>query len=128
MQKPIIAVCVEDLMFRSKIEATAKQIGIDCILIKGDQAALPELAHRVALVILDLNHKRLDALAWLRRFKGDAAMAGIPVLGFLSHVQTDLKRQAVEERCDMVMPRSVFSAQLPQLLERYTKVRLAHPS
>ncbi len=115
-------------MFRSKIEATAKQIGIDCALIKGDEAALPELAHRVALAILDLNHKRLDVLAWLKGFKSDAATAGIPVLGFLSHVQTDLKRQAVEARCDLVVPRSIFSAQLPQLLERYTKVRLAHPS
>ena len=75
-------------------------------------------------VILDLNHKKVDAVEWLKAFKGNQAAGKVPVLGFLSHVQVDLKQKAVEARCDLVVPRSIFSAQLPELLSRYTQIRL----
>jgi hypothetical protein len=41
------------------------------------------------------------------------------VIGFLSHVQGDLKQKAHEVGCDMVLPRSAFSQNLPQLLRRH---------
>jgi hypothetical protein len=44
---------------------------------------------------------------------------GTSVIGFLSHLQGDLKAKAVEAGCDMVMPRSAFSQNLPTLLRRH---------
>jgi hypothetical protein len=41
------------------------------------------------------------------------------IIGFLSHLQGDLKMKAVEAGCDTVMPRSAFSQSLPSLLRRY---------
>jgi hypothetical protein len=41
------------------------------------------------------------------------------VIGFLSHVQGDLQQKAHEAGCDMVLPRSAFSQNLPQLLRRH---------
>ena len=41
------------------------------------------------------------------------------IIGFLSHLQGDLKLKAVEAGCDTVMPRSAFSQSLPSLLRRY---------
>ena len=41
---------------------------------------------------------------------------GTSIIGFLSHVQGDLKQKAHEVGCDMVLPRSAFSQNLPQLL------------
>jgi hypothetical protein len=41
------------------------------------------------------------------------------IIGFLSHVQGDLKQKAHEVGCDMVLPRSAFSQNLPQLLRRH---------
>jgi hypothetical protein len=41
------------------------------------------------------------------------------VIGFLSHLQGDLKAKAMEAGCDMVMPRSAFSQNLPNLLRRH---------
>jgi hypothetical protein len=40
-------------------------------------------------------------------------------VGFLSHLQGDLKAKAVEAGCDVVMPRAAFSQNLPNLLRRY---------
>ena len=44
---------------------------------------------------------------------------GTSVIGFLSHLQGDLKAKAVEAGCDIVMPRSAFSQNLPTLLRRH---------
>ena len=44
---------------------------------------------------------------------------GTSIIGFLSHVQGDLKQKAHEVGCDMVLPRSAFSQNLPQLLRRH---------
>jgi hypothetical protein len=41
------------------------------------------------------------------------------IVGFLSHLQNDLRIKAVEAGCDTVMPRSAFSQNLPNLLRRY---------
>jgi len=41
------------------------------------------------------------------------------IIGFLSHLQGDLKAKAVEAGCDTVMPRAAFSQNLPNLLRRY---------
>jgi hypothetical protein len=41
------------------------------------------------------------------------------IVGFLSHVQGELKVKAQEAGCDMVVPRSAFSQNLPSLLRRH---------
>jgi hypothetical protein len=41
------------------------------------------------------------------------------IIGFLSHIQGELKVAAAEAGCDMVLPRSAFSQNLPQLLRRH---------
>jgi hypothetical protein len=40
-------------------------------------------------------------------------------VGFVSHVQGDLKVKAVEAGCDVVMPRSAFSQNLVSILRRH---------
>ncbi len=69
-------------------------------------------------VILDLNHRSIPALDIVRNLKSDTRTKGVLVLGFVSHVQTDLIAAAREAGCDMVLARSAFSQQLPQLLRR----------
>ena len=41
------------------------------------------------------------------------------IVGFVSHVQGDLKVKALDAGCDAVMPRSAFSQNLGQLLRRH---------
>jgi hypothetical protein len=43
------------------------------------------------------------------------------VLGFLSHVQHDLKAAAAEAGCDRILPRSAFTAELPDILRPYAR-------
>jgi len=64
-------------------------------------------------VIVDLNasNKPLEAAQQLRELQPT-----LPVIGFLSHVQTDLAAQAKAAGFQQVMPRSQFTTQLPQIL------------
>jgi hypothetical protein len=55
----------------------------------------------------------------ISQLKASAETKGINLIGFLSHVQGDLKQAAQEAGCDMVMARSAFSTNLFQIFKRY---------
>ena len=114
-----ILALVEDLFFLAKIQQTAKVIGVAVEPTDPDRFAERIAAGGVGAVILDLNDRRGRALEAARRLKSDPATAAVPVIGFLSHVQTDLATAAKAAGCDLVLARSGFTRDLPQLLERY---------
>ena len=69
-------------------------------------------------MIIDLNCNRVDPIALISRLKsGDTPK--VPLIGFVSHVQGELKQKAHEAGCDMVMARSAFSQNLAQILKRH---------
>jgi hypothetical protein len=70
------------------------------------------------LVVFDLNNLNAKPLALIPKFKTKFKKA-TSIIGFLNHLQGDLKAKAVEAGCDTVMPRSAFSQSLPNLLRRY---------
>ena len=114
-----ILVVVEDLIFLSKIQQTAKLLGVEVEPV--DPRDLPRRVAEspVRAVILDLNHRSGQALEIVRGLKSSGPTAGTPVIGFLSHVQTALASDARTAGCDVVLARSTFTRDLPQLLERY---------
>jgi hypothetical protein len=57
-------------------------------------------------------------MALIPKFKSRFKKA-VSIIGFLNHLQGDLKMKAIEAGCDAVMPRSAFSQSLPVLLRRY---------
>ncbi len=78
---------------------------------------LPE-AERPTLLVFDLNNLNAKPIALIPKFKAKLKKA-TSIVGFLNHLQGDLKAKAVEAGCDTVMPRSAFSQSLPNLLRRY---------
>jgi CheY-like chemotaxis protein len=116
--KTILAV-LEDLFFTVKIHEAAKRAGLPVEFLKSEIDALLRAKTQPALIIIDLNFQGIDALKLVGELKADAATKGISLLGYLSHVQGELKLKAQEAGCDMVMPRSAFSQSLPQILRRY---------
>ena len=62
----------------------------------------------------------VQPLKLISTLKTGADFKGISVIGYLSHIQGDLKMQAQEAGCDMVMARSAFSQNLPQILKRHS--------
>jgi len=115
----VILAILDDLLFTSKIRATAKQIGATLSVAKSHDAALAQMrAEAPALVIFDLNNPRTTPLTIIADMKADPALAGIHTVGFVSHVQTDLIDAARKAGVDEVMARSMFAERLPQILAR----------
>jgi len=116
----MILAMVDDLLFLSRIQETAKHLGV---VVKAAQPeGLPELAVEAAptALIIDLNHRSGKALEILRALKGEAKTENIPAVGFVSHVQNELIVAAREAGCNLVLARSACAGQLPSLLQRFS--------
>ncbi len=111
---PWILAVVSDLMFTVKIQDAAKRAGAPATFVASHLRALEKLKDEPSLVILDLNFDIASPIELISHIKA----AGIPSLGYLSHVQTELKRKADEAGCDTVVARSTLSQKLPELLAK----------
>lgn len=116
-----ILVAVEDLIFLSKIQQTARETGIAIEPVEISKLRDHLLQSSSRAVIVDLNHRSGKAIEAARAIKSDPATSRVFVLGFLSHVQADLAREARQAGLDAVMARSAFSQQLPELLRGMAK-------
>jgi CheY-like chemotaxis protein len=120
MGDKILAV-VDDLFFLAKIQQTARQLNI-AVESVAPAALKTRLAQGgVCAVLLDLNHRSGAAIETIEALKQDLTAAKVPVVSFLSHVQTDLAQAARAAGCDKVMARSAFSQQLPLLLRQLSQ-------
>lgn len=104
---------VDDVLFRSKLEAAAAQLGTP-LTIAADPGPVLRPGAGWSRVLIDLNLPRGDSLAMVRTLR--MAHPDLPVIGYCSHVQHDLQRQALEAGCTKVLPRSAFVQRLPELL------------
>jgi PleD family two-component response regulator len=117
--RTVLAV-VSDLFFSVKITDAAKRAGIPVEFIKNEQDVITKAKTRPTLIIFDLNFDGVEPLKLISVLKSGADYKGISLIGYLSHVQGDLKMKAQEAGCDMVMARSAFSLNLPQILKRHS--------
>jgi CheY-like chemotaxis protein len=115
LQKKVVAV-LSDLMFTVKIQDAAKRAGTDVVFVTSQQNAIAQARENPVLIVLDLNDAAIDPLDLIRKLKQEETTAKIQLLGFVSHVQTDLIQAARDNGCDRVMARSAFSQNLPAIL------------
>ena len=113
---------IEDLFFMAKIQETARKLNVKVEFVKSDKDLMEKMQQngeeKPSLIIFDLNKQWREALTLIPKLKSKLKK-GTSIIGFLSHVQGDLKQKAHEVGCDMVLPRSAFSQNLPQLLRRH---------
>jgi len=113
---------IEDLFFMAKIQETARKLNVKVEFVKSDKELMEKMSQngdeKPSLIIFDLNLASVKPLTLIPKLKSKLKK-GTSIIGFLSHVQGDLKQKAHEVGCDMVLPRSAFSQNLPQLLRRH---------
>jgi DNA-binding NarL/FixJ family response regulator len=111
-----ILALVDDIFFQAKMLETAKHLRIEMKSFTTSDALLAEIEKQPPkLVVVDLNARQspLDAISSLRARNQD-----IPVIAFLSHVQTELASRARDAGCAEVMPRSKFTKELAAIFAR----------
>jgi DNA-binding NarL/FixJ family response regulator len=108
-----VVALMDDLFFQMKLAETAKLLGVEVKVATNTEALMGLMASAPKLVVVDLNARSqpLQAIEKLRQTRKD-----VRVVGFLSHVQTELAAQAQAAGCDEVLPRSSFTQNLAAIL------------
>lgn len=114
----MIVAIVDDLIFRSKLSATAKAKHASVQFLSG---SVEQNLEKIKLlqpskIILDLNAMKLEPLKLTQKIKSSSDTLAIPTIAFLSHIQADLYAAAKAAGCDIIMPRSEFVKELENLL------------
>jgi len=116
MTRTVVAV-VDDLFFASKIRGMADHLGVKVVFAKTIDAAIDAAEReRPSLIIADLHSDRCDAMGLAQRLKANEKLRTISLIGFFSHVETELQRRAQEAGFDTVVPRSMFTKNLAEIL------------
>jgi PleD family two-component response regulator len=119
--KRVLAV-VNDLFFSVKITDAAKRSGMELEFVKDSDAVIEKAKTKPSLIIFDLNFDAVGPLDLIGRLKAEQDTRGISLIGYLSHIQGELKLQAQEAGCDMVLARSAFSQNMSQIFKRHAGV------
>ena len=103
-------------MFISKVTGTAAALGLRVDVVGTMEQLEAEVrTNRPRAVFLDLNCTEFSPNAVVE------SLVGVPrprVIAFGSHVETAKLELALHAGCDEVLPRSRFSASLPDLLQQ----------
>src|SRR5712692_8581403 len=97
--KRILAV-VSDLFFSVKINDAAKRAGMTVEFVKDETQVLEKAHAKPSLIIFDLNFDSVNPLDLITKLKATDELKNISLLGYLSHVQGELKQKAHETGCD----------------------------
>ena len=102
-----VAAIVPDLFFASKVKETLTAAGHEVILAQ----QVPAPGADVLVVDLDAAGPAVEA------------PAGMPRLGFYSHVDAETRRRAEAAGFDLVVPRSRMAREMPDLVARLLRSR-----
>jgi len=104
-------------MAASKIRAAAARVGASVVFARSREAALAEMrAARPSLVVVDLDSPRTDPIGTIEAVRQDPSLAGVPAVGFVSHVRADVIAAARQAGIGEVLARSAFADKLPDIL------------
>jgi hypothetical protein len=104
---------IPDLLFGSGVLTALQGAGHDAVLV-GDPDSLGHELPRADVLVVDLTTDvpaRLDAVA-------QHLGSGVPTLAFYSHVESDVRKRALEAGFDQVVPRSRMAREGTALVER----------
>ena len=115
---------LEDLMFQVKIAEAARRATFTTVFVTSGTKFWESMeSFKPCAIVLDINLASADPLAIIKSLKAAAPTRSIPIIGYISHVQVELRAEAAQAGCDVVLPRSTVIQKLPELLAGYASPR-----
>jgi len=116
--KPLVLLLIEDLIFVSKISIAAKETGVQTRSVtKNDLDDIENLVGVADLLIIDMNAEYINPMEFIRTVSKLPTGQDIRVIGFASHIQHDIMKEAEQYPEVTVLTRSQFVEQLPGILQ-----------
>jgi PleD family two-component response regulator len=113
---------IDDLFFLAKIQEVYRKLNVKVEFVKTEKDILEKIGDKPedkpSLIVVDLNSNSIKPLTIIAKMRSKFKKP-TSIVGFVSHVMGDLKIKAQEAGCDVVMPRSAFSQNLPNILRRH---------
>lgn len=111
-----VLACLNDLMFLSKIMEATKALSVPLRSLKTVEKLVAACREGESIVFLDLDDRRLDAIALARAIRSAEPAIAATVYAFVSHVNEDRIQAAGNGLFDQVFSRGQFVQVLPALL------------
>ena len=112
-----VLACMDDLMFLSRIMEAAKALSVPMRSLKtADKLIAACRESPEPVVFLDLDDRRLDAIALARALRSAEPPVIARIYTFVSHVNEDRIQSAGEGLFDEILSRGQFVRALPDLL------------
>lgn len=110
--------CMDDLMFLSKIMEATKALSVPLRSLKtADKLITACRENSEAVVFLDLDDRKLDAIALARAIRSADPKVSAVIYAFVSHVNEDRIEAAGAGLFDQIFSRGQFVRVLPELLQ-----------
>jgi CheY-like chemotaxis protein len=111
---PRVLAVVDDLYFQSRVSSMAKRFGVECSFASVGAWPTDLSGFDLALVDVDPSTSRISAVA-------EASEAGVPVIAFGPHVDTESRRAAREAGAFRVLAKSKFVTELPRIFQKLSE-------
>lgn len=109
--------CMDDLMFLSKIVEAASALSVPLRSLKTAEKLIEACREGgEAVVFLDLDDQRLDAIGLARALRSTEPKVGATIYAFVSHVNENRIEEAGVGLFDRIFSRGQFVKALPGLL------------
>lgn len=112
MAAKVLLLC-SDFIFSTKIQATARQVGVS---LRSLREGLVEAAKEASLVLVDLDAAALSPLEVIRSIRRSSPE--LAIVCFVRHDHVELIKAAREAGASRVLARNAFSERLPTLLSQ----------
>ena len=109
--------CMDDLMFLSRIMEATKALSVPLRSLKTAERLIAACRDSDAVVFLDLDDPRLDAIALARAIRSAEPPVKARLYAFVSHVHEDRIQAAGVDLFDQIFSRGQFVRVLPDLLK-----------
>jgi PleD family two-component response regulator len=117
-----VAAMLDDVFFASKLREAAKSAGVHIDFIKQPEGIIEKLcADAPSVVIIDLDSRKIDTIELIKEIKNTETLREVLAVGYLPHVEKDLKKKALDAGCDTVLPRSRFSAEMREMFSDFSR-------
>ena len=114
--KRVVAV-IDDLFFMAKVKDAAVAAGMGIVFAKSKDDAVVQCSAAPCLAVIDLNAGKFSPIELVIQLKS----LGVPMLGFLSHVNVELKAKAVEAGAGRVLARSALAQNINAIFREFAQ-------
>jgi CheY-like chemotaxis protein len=116
---PIVVVLEDDILFGAGIEARLRALGYAPAFADKTPAFDRLLKASPALVLVNIGSPTLDWGHLVDHAKNESQWRHVPILAYGPHIDLDLRRQALEAGCDVVVGRSAVATNLAALVQKW---------